>query len=173
MLVDDIRTNEELLTFVAEGGKPEYHFFWHGPFSQWEPSSFFIDKEHYPTAEHYMMAEKARFFEDRDTLDKIMATTSPREAKRLGRKVSNFDAYAWNKACKELVIEGNVAKFEQNPYLKKHLVESKGVVLVEASPYDKVWGIGVDVETALFLDPSEWKGENYLGYVLMEVRTRL
>jgi ribA/ribD-fused uncharacterized protein len=168
--VNDLRTYKELQAFIADGGKPEYHFFWMGPFSQWNRRTFTIAGIDYPTAEHWMMAEKARLFEDEIALEGIMQAAHPVAAKEFGRKVVGFNAEAWDQVCMDVVVSGNLAKFEQNPDIKYHLLETEGLVLVEASPDDRIWGIGLGTEDPLRLDPANWKGKNYLGFALMEVR---
>lgn len=150
-----------------------YTFFWHGPFSQWHPSIFCVDGIRYYCAEQYMMAQKAVIFNDYQTLSKIMSTRNPKEQKALGRKVTGFDSDIWEHICQDIVYRGNLAKFSQNDSLRVELLKTVGTALVEASPYDKVWGIGLGPEDPLRLDPSNWKGTNYLGLCLMRVREAL
>lgn len=180
----DIRSNEELVSIMQSGTKVEFIFFY-GHFvprdgragesclSQWYPISFEIDGVSYPTAEHYMMAEKARLFNDVDSLEKIFKVSSPREAKKLGGNVSNFDRETWDKKCFDIIVSGNMAKFRQNFKLGKFLKYSGGKVLVEANPRDKVLGIGMSSKNEKAKLPENWKGSNLLGYALMEVRARL
>lgn len=151
----------------------EFTFFWDGPFSQWYPSFFTVDGVEYCCCEQYMMAKKALFFGDNDTYKKIMETTSPREQKKLGREVKNFNEGQWNKVAKDIVEEGNYAKFSQNKSLKDILLATKGTSLVEASPYDKIWGIGLREGDPLTLSRETWRGTNWLGEVLDKVRDRL
>ena len=151
----------------------EFTFFWDGPFSQWHPSMFDIDGVVYNTAEQYMMSEKARFFNDKESRDKIMASDSPREQKAIGRKVKNFDADKWNGVSRNIVYKGNMAKFRQNKDLRTALFNTKGSSIVEASPYDKIWGIGMGEEEDLIHDRSQWKGLNWLGETLDRVRDDL
>lgn len=141
--------------------------------SQWYPSTFIVDGITYNCAEQYMMAEKARTFLDEETLAEILAASEPDVIKKLGRKVANFDATIWDEKCIEAVYKGNIHKFRQNPQLLKFLFSTGESTLVEASPYDKIWGIGMDESAASKLYPHVWKGENRLGFILMEVREYL
>ncbi len=148
----------------------KFTFFWNGPFSQWYPSKFKIDDVEYNCCEQWMMAEKARFFHDFESEKKIMETDSPKEQKALGRKVKGFDAEEWNKVARDIVFDGNEAKFCADENLQKVLLETRGTCLVEASPYDKVWGIGLAEDDPRALDRSQWQGTNWLGEVLDQVR---
>lgn len=139
-------------------------------FSQWYDVYFEIDGIQYHTTEQYMMASKARLFGDEDTLNEIMNATTPFEYKKLGRKVKGFEPCLWDEKKLDIVVEGNKAKYGQNPELKEFLLSTDDAILVEASPYDTIWGIGMDRETALNSKVEDWKGENLLGCALMEVR---
>lgn len=138
--------------------------------SQWYPCFFTIDGVRYSTAEQYMMAEKARLMGDEACREAIMATSDPNEIKALGRQVDNFDETLWNKEKSRVVEKGNLAKFSQNEALKTFLLSTEDKVLVEASPYDSIWGIGLRAEDAEAQDPRQWKGSNLLGFALMKVR---
>lgn len=148
-------------------------FFYGGFMSQWYRSSFNIDGVEYCTAEQYMMAMKAHYFGDDDITAKIMDTEDPSEQKALGRQVSNFNAEAWNAVSRGFVYKGNMAKFSQNERLKKLLKDTGDAELVEASPYDKIWGIGLGMNNPDRLDKTKWRGTNWLGEVLMKVRKDL
>ena len=165
----------------AEGQTYEYLYFWgHQPsrtglvtkscFSQWYASSFAVDGKLYPTAEHWMMAAKARLFGDDESLIAILDADSPREAKAIGREVRDFDEATWTDNARKLVTEGNIAKFEQNDQIRKFLIGTGDAVLVEASPYDRIWGIGLKVDDARAKYPDTWRGQNLLGFALMDVR---
>jgi len=117
-----------------------------------------------------MMAQKAYLFEDFQTLQRIMSSSDPKEMKALGRKVQNFKASEWEERSRDIVRAGNIAKFGQNPKLLKFLVSTKPSIIVEASPYDRVWGIGMGERCPEAKQPAKWKGENKLGFVLTEVR---
>lgn len=150
-----------------------FTFFWDGPFSQWEPAKFTVDGTEYNCAEQYMMAEKARMFEDHDTLDRIMEEDSPREQKKLGRQVKGFNTDRWNARAREIVYDGNYAKFTQNSELLEKLLATAGTTLVEASPYDCVWGIGLKATDLAAKDRDKWRGTNWLGETLTGLREDL
>ena len=132
-----------------------------------------IDGIRYPTAEHWMMAGKARLFDDQATLQEILKTPDPKVAKALGRTVKNFDGAVWEANAPRLVTEGNVAKFGQNEDLRVFLRSTQKAVLVEASPYDKIWGIGLKATDERARHPDTWQGQNLLGFALMDVREEL
>jgi len=149
----------------------EYTFFWanKSPFSQWYPSKFTdFNGVGFSRAEQYMMYAKAIMFGDDCVAKKILETTEPWEQKNLGRQVSGFDFTIWNAHCREIVTVGNYFKFTQNEKLKKTLLLTGDTLLVEASPYDRIWGIGFDEQHAL-ANIERW-GTNYLGQCLVEVR---
>ena len=136
----------------ANGKVYQYLYFWsHRPsktgeitkacLSQWHQSGFQLKDAYYPTAEHWMMAEKARLFDDKDSLRSILAVHDPKAAKALGRKVKNFDGAVWQANARRIVTEGNLAKFSQNEHLRTFLLGTDDMVLVEASPLDRIWGI--------------------------------
>lgn len=157
------------MTNLAEISK-DYHFFWGGPFSQWYPSSFNIERITYNCAEQYMMAEKARLFNDTEALAAIMKSKDPSQQKGIGRKVKGFDVDEWNNICRLVVYRGNLAKFSQNLALRDFLTESGEQIIVEASPEDKIWGIGLHESDPDVMDESKWKGLNWLGIAIMQVR---
>lgn len=179
------KTCTELNQAMQKGWRPKWAFFWgHTPskdgsvtkscFSQWwSGHPFDVDGIRYATAEHYMMAEKARLFHDEATLSKIIAAKSPAIAKKLGRQVAHFDDRTWLQHRWDIVVRGNAAKFAQHEELKTFLLETGDRVLVEASPYDRIWGIGMLATDDDAEKPQLWKGLNLLGFALMEVRERL
>jgi ribA/ribD-fused uncharacterized protein len=177
-------TRETLIAHLTAGGTADYLFFWgHTPkseklvdascLSQWFPAAFEVDGVVYRTAEHWMMAEKARLFGDRDTLAEILAAPSPAAAKALGRKVQRYSDEAWARARSEAVVRGNVAKFGQHEALGAFLRSTRQRVLVEASPHDRIWGIGMSASNVDARIPARWRGENLLGFALMEARAHL
>ncbi|MBW8688197.1 NADAR family protein [Chitinophaga rhizophila] len=142
-------------------------------FSQWWPAAFTADNHTYITAEHWMMAGKARLFADTAIEQEILQAPSPAIAKQLGRKVKNFDPVKWDAEKFNIVVEGNLLKFSQHPKLKEFLISTGDTILVEASPLDRIWGIGMGAAHEHAANPLLWKGQNLLGYALMEVRDQL
>jgi ribA/ribD-fused uncharacterized protein len=175
---------QELKLRISKGQRFSYLMFWgHRPspdgritktcLSQWFESPFELDGEIYQTSEHWMMASKARLFGDHEVLMQILKASEPQTVKELGRAVKNFDDRVWKANRRRLVTEGNIAKFEQNDQLKSFLLSTCGVVLVEASPVDSIWGIGLIADDERAKDPMMWQGENLLGFALMDVREKL
>lgn len=184
MEADAVASLEELVTALDRGLRPRYLFFWsHRParpgqvdrscLSQWWMAPFAVEGVVYPSAEHFMMAEKARLFGDDSTRQRILAGGSPAQVKKLGRQVARFDEGVWAQACFGIVVAGNRAKFGQNPELAAYLRSTAKRVLVEASPYDLVWGIGLEEAHPDAEYPRRWKGSNLLGFALMQVRREL
>ena len=151
----------------------KYTFFWSGPFSQWYPSTFVINGIEFNCAEQWMMFCKATLFNDMETRHKIMATSNPKNQKAFGRQVANFQPDIWNNIARFLVYQGSLAKYSQNNELFVELAKTRGTTLVEASPYDTVWGIGLNAEDAANTPESEWRGYNWLGQVLTQLREDL
>lgn len=148
----------------------EFTFFYGGTFSQWKCCSFVEDGIKFNCAEQYMMYHKAKLFGDDRIAKQILELSNPKEQKKLGRLVKNFDEKIWDKHKYEIVKNGNILKFSQNPNLKKELLSTRTSILVEASPYDRVWGIGIGEMDPSRHNPKNWKGENLLGFALTEVR---
>lgn len=140
--------------------------------SQWYPSYMVIDNYHYWNVEQYLMAEKARTFADEEALSKIRQTQDPKDIKALGRQVKGYVDEVWVAKRREIALRANTVKFRTIPQLRKFLYETGDAVLVEASPYDRVWGIGYNQDEAPRIPEERW-GENLLGQVLMEVREHL
>jgi ribA/ribD-fused uncharacterized protein len=151
----------------------KYIFFWGGTYSQWCPSPFTIDGVNYNCCEQYMMSKKALTFNDILAHEEIMATDSPREQKAIGRRVKNFDPQVWSEVSREVVYEANMAKFTQNPDMYDELMATGELEIVEASPEDKIWGIGLHESDPRCLDKSQWQGTNWLGEAIMRVRETL
>ncbi|MBB6240059.1 hypothetical protein HDC90_004721 [Pedobacter sp. AK013] len=141
--------------------------------SQWWPSSFVENDIIYQTAEHYMMAKKALLFNDHEVFEKILTKKSPKDVKDLGRQIKNFDVEKWDAHKFDIVKQGNLLKFSQNEALKAFLLQTKNKILVEASPVDAIWGIGLAEDHVDAKIPMHWKGLNLLGFALMEVRDEL
>lgn len=166
---------------IQANRKNKFLFFWgHRPnrdghitkscFSQWWEREFTVDGVVYSSAEHWMMAEKAELFDDPDTKQLILQAKTPGEAKKLGRKVKNFNPEKWDSEKYSIVMNGNLHKFQQDLDLKEYLLSTNSRVLVEASPVDPIWGIGLAADNEAALHPIRWKGQNLLGFALMEVR---
>lgn len=173
---------EKLLQEKRDWTKDDFIFFWgHRKgkkigktcFSQWYEVNFEVDGHKYNCAEQYMMAQKAWLFKDFEIFGKILNTKDPKDIKTLGREVKNFDPKIWSEHKFEIVIKGNLGKFGENTELKEFLLSTGDKILVEASPYDKIWGIGMKVGTPGIDNPANWKGENLLGFALMSVRDEL
>lgn len=182
-----IRPDEHLAALLAAeavGQQAKFLFFWghrpqpdgtvgRGCLSQWWPAPFTVDGVAYPTAEHWMMAGKARLFRDDDAAAAVLAAEHPHAAKAVGRSVRGFDEQAWAAARFDLVVAGNLAKYRQHPELAAFLAATRARVLVEASPRDRVWGIGMGASNPDAARPSRWRGTNLLGFALMNVRDQL
>ncbi|RDS62695.1 DUF1768 domain-containing protein [Streptomyces sp. M7] len=169
---------------VRTGARVKYLHFWgHRPLpdgrvgasclSQWWPSPFTVDGVRYATAEHWMMAGKARLFRDAEAERLALVAEHPAEAKKAGRLVRGFDDAVWARERFRIVVEGSVHKFAAHPQLRGFLLGTGERVLVEASPLDRVWGIGLAATDQGAGDPERWKGPNLLGFALMEARERL
>lgn len=177
-------TAKTLAAHLAAGNSVDFLFFWgHTPkgqgvvdascLSQWFPRAFTVDGVSYASAEHFMMAEKARLFSDPAALARILAAPTPAEAKQLGREVQSFDEARWAAARFDAVVRGNVAKFGSHADLKAFLLGTGERMLVEAAPRDTVWGIGLGAANEKARDPGQWRGLNLLGFALVEARRLL
>ena len=136
-------------------------------------AEFRVETHTYCCMEQFMMAEKARLFGDEETLEKIMEARSQGKIKALGREVKHFDQTEWDKCKHTIVLTGNFQKFLQNPELKDFLLRTGDKILVEASPRDRIWGIGMGKANENAENPTAWRGRNLLGFALMEVRDEL
>ncbi|MGW0012291.1 NADAR family protein [Streptomyces tendae] len=183
-VADGIDSREALLARVRAGARIKYLCFWgHRPrpdgsigpscLSQWWPSPFTVDGVEYATAEHWMMAGKARLFADAEAERRVLAAAHPAGAKKAGRLVRGFDEAVWERERFRIVVEGSVHKFASDPALRAFLLGTGGRVLVEASPVDRVWGIGLAADDEAAQDPERWRGPNLLGFALMAARERL
>lgn len=152
--------------------KQLYHFFWKSKLSQWHMCNFTIEDITYNCGEQYMMAQKALLFGDCETFNLIMESDNPRDQKKLGRQVKNFNQEVWDKNKEKIVFDGNLARFTQNKYLKEILLNTQGQ-LVEASPYDRIWGIGLSKNDPRVLNENQWLGQNLLGKILTQVRKQI
>jgi ribA/ribD-fused uncharacterized protein len=148
----------------------QFTFFYGGPGSQWYPSWFTIEGVEYNCAEQFMMAEKARLFGDDDALDIIMKSDNPKVQKATGRLVRGFVSSKWEANRKLIVYRANFAKFTQDTNCLNWLLATDGTTLVEASPWDRVWGIGLAANDPRALSRSTWQGSNDLGEIETQVR---
>ncbi|MGW5199550.1 NADAR family protein [Streptomyces spiralis] len=175
---------EALIREVHAGARIKYLHFWgHRPrpdgrvgancLSQWWPSPFTVEGVMYATAEHWMMAGKARLFGDAEAERRALAAGHPSLAKKAGRLVRGFDEDIWARERFRIVVAGSVHKFAADPELREFLLGTGDRVLVEASPVDRVWGIGLAADDEAAADPERWRGPNLLGFALMEARHRL
>lgn len=143
------------------------------PFSQWYRCAFTVDGQSFNCAEQFMMFGKATLFDDAETAARILAADHPRDHKALGRKVKRFDDALWRRERERIVRAGNRAKFTQDPALLAQLASTRGTTLVEASPYDRIWGIGLAATDPRAHDPNQWRGQNLLGKILTSLRDEL
>ncbi|WP_443064854.1 NADAR family protein [Streptomyces sp. NBC_00576] len=175
---------EALTREVRAGARVRYLHFWgHRPrpdggvgascLSQWWPAAFSVDGVEYATAEHWMMAAKARLFEDEEAEHRAISAPNPALAKKAGRLVRGFDEAVWERERFGIVVEGSVHKFAAHTALRGFLLGTGERVLVEASPMDRVWGIGLAADDEAAMDPERWRGPNLLGFALMAARERL
>lgn len=174
---------DSLVQQIIDGLQPKFLCFWgHSGqagsvgkecLSQWYPATFEIAGTSYDTAEHYMMAARARLFDDNEAATKILAAKHPGEAKKLGREVRGFKDDVWNDQRFRIVVEASLAKFEQNVELGEFLMKTGDRVLVEASPQDRIWGIGLAQSSTDSERPENWRGLNLLGFALMVARDEL
>jgi ribA/ribD-fused uncharacterized protein len=148
-------------------------FFWNGIYSQWHKAPMTIGKIEYNSCEQYMMHQKALLFGDEIVADLIMQETNPKEQKKYGRQIQNFDKATWDKNCLAIVYEGNLAKFKQNLDLKTEMLLTGNRFFVEASPLDNIWGIGLAEDAEGIDDPSYWLGLNLLGQALTLVKNQI
>lgn len=179
-----IVTRDALVSTVESGTRVKYLHFWghraradgqvgSSCLSQWWPSPFVVEGVVYATAEHWMMASKARLFGDAEAERRAVDAANPALAKKAGRLVRGFDDAVWERERFGIVVEGSVHKFAAHPELRAFLLGTGDRVLVEASPLDRVWGIGLAATDEGAFDPRRWRGGNLLGFALMEARERL
>ncbi|UOZ10427.1 NADAR family protein [Amycolatopsis sp. WQ 127309] len=178
------RSVEELTRALDAGKRFKYVCFWgnqpprgggvgSGCLSQWWPSPFVVDDVRFATAEHHMMWRKAKLFGDDEVAAQVLAAVHPKQAKDFGRRVRRFDEATWVACRREIVVDGNVAKFAQHPDLGRYLTGTGDRVVVEASPVDRVWGIGLAADDPRTGNPRGWRGLNLLGFALADVRAQL
>ena len=177
-------TIDSMLKQFETGEQLEFLYFWGHTnkakdavgkqcLSQWYDAGFYVDSLHYKTAEHWMMAQKALLFNEPDVFKEIVNSDSAKKVKALGRQIKQFSSDKWNEHKYKIVVDGNTHKFTQNPALFNFLKQTGSAYLVEASPNDAIWGIGIDENSEDIDNPYLWNGQNLLGFALMEVRDRL
>ena len=180
--MEDSEHLDQLRARFNAGDRLKYVFFWGHQskaaidaacFSQWYAAPFVVDAQRYPTAEHFMMAEKAALFGDEATRQQVLNASNPGAAKALGRQVRHFDEAVWRANRFSIVVRANVAKFSQNAALGRYLQQTGTRILVEASPVDTIWGVGLAQDDEQINDPNAWRGLNLLGFALMQVRDGL
>jgi len=158
---------EPVLFFGSDESKGPYR-----NFSNMSAHPIDMDGEKFPTVEHYFQAMKAKEFKDDEIYNKIVKSKTPKAAKALGIKVKNFVTEVWDDKRDEIMSKAIHAKFSQHPELRKELLDTGDKVIGEANPRDTYWGIGTAVESDKAKTPSKWRGQNKLGKMLMELRTR-
>lgn len=175
---------DALISRIAAGERVKFlAFYGHAPapsgeigpdrFSQWSPTPFEVDGEFFKTAEHFMMAAKARLFGDEARRALVLEADSPGAAKAHGRAVRDFDQSVWEQEREAIVTAGSVAKFGADPELRAYLIGTGDRVLVEAAPRDRIWGVGMGRQDPDIERPDRWRGLNLLGFALMRARARL
>lgn len=149
-----------------------YTFFWgeESPFSQFFITEFVIDNKKFNCTEQYMMYSKAITFGDSEIAKQILETQKPGKQKKLGRLVKNFDSDKWDEIAEDIVYKGNYAKFSQNKKIYDELLNTNETELVEVSPTDTIWGIGLPRNNPKIYDKSKWRGQNKLGIILTKLR---
>ncbi len=179
-------TCARLLQEAADGKQHTFCLFWgHQPsgdgsitkscFSQWwmEPEQFRSGANHYCCMEQFMMEQKAELFGDETIRQQVLESQTPKQMKALGRKVRGFDQTVWDQAKYSIVLNGNWCKFSQNRKMRDFLLSTGDSILAEASPYDGIWGIRLSADSPDAQAPGKWRGQNLLGFALMEVRDEL
>jgi len=148
----------------------KYFFFWKHRLSQWHIVNFTVNGVVFNCCEMYMMYHKALLMGDSEAAEEILREKNPSNHQKLGRQIKNFNQELWdmNKYC--IVLGGNLARFMQSPPCRELLLATGDKILVEASPYDKVWGVALSADNPDILDETKWRGENLLGKVLTQVR---
>ena len=181
---EDYDSLDSLCRAYRSGSRLSFLFFWGHTtetpervgkecLSQWYPAPFVLDGYRFPTAEHYMMFRKATLFDDNSIAERILEARTPDAVKALGRSVRRFDHGVWEHHRSGIVVAGNCAKFSQNGSLLEFLRGTGERILVEASPLDRVWGIGLGADDTHAANPLKWQGLNLLGFALMNARNQL
>lgn len=141
-----------------------------GYLSNWYLSDFMVEGITFTSMEQYMMYQKAVVFRDMTIAEDILSTSGVAEIKAFGRKVSNYDDTVWNGVRQIIIYRGLLEKFRQNKELEQQLLATGDAILAECAVKDRIWGIGLSMHDSDRLDIKKWKGQNLLGFALMEVR---
>ncbi|MBQ8175832.1 MAG: NADAR family protein [Oscillospiraceae bacterium] len=144
-----------------------------GYLSNWYMSDFVIDDIKFTSMEQYMMYKKAQLFNDTEIMQEILSTDNVGKIKMLGRSVKNYDETMWNGVRQIVVYEGLFAKFSQNESLREKLLATENDILAECAVSDCIWGIGLAMNDEKRLSTEEWRGQNLLGFAIMQVREKL
>lgn len=171
MIHDEDYNGDYPETNITTVNGKDYVFFWGGPFSNWLIHPFTHNGVEYTCSEQYMMEQKALTFGDFESAKQIMASRSPASQKAIGRQIKNFDYMRWQAVCQSIMVPALVSKFTSTPRLKETILGTGDACLVEASPYDAVWGVALSADDPRILDETQWRGMNLLGIVLMAART--
>lgn len=151
-----------------------YTFFWQtgSPFSNWHPSLYTYNDIAFNCSEQGVMWSKAKLFGDEKIADEILkcTTSQQKKMKTLGREIRSFKESTWKKNKVRIYKQHCYEKFSQNKHLKEKLLETGSNLLVEASPHDRIWGIGLNEKSAKKIHPTKWPGLNLLGKLLTEIR---
>lgn len=153
----------------------KYVFFWETAdiYSNWYPARFRFEGHTFTNSEQAMMYEKAKLMGDTASMGKILKTTNPKKVKQLGREIKPWNEKLWEKNRLPIMTKICLVKFRANPVLKQELLNTGDKIIVEASPYDIIWGIGMRDDDDGVENPKKWKGLNLLGKALMAVREQL
>jgi ribA/ribD-fused uncharacterized protein len=172
-----LKEKEKMKTWELETETGVY--FWGGILSNWAKIGFTAQAEidgafeRYNTSEQYMMRVKADLFKDADAATRVMATSDPRKQKAIGRSIQGYSDAVWDGAARDLTYPGVYAKFEQNAKERDLLLSTCDKIIVEASPLDTKWGVGLEHLDERIFDKSQWRGTNWLGHMLMRARDDL
>ena len=148
-------------------------YFWGSVYSQWHKCKFSDEGIIFTSAEQYMMYHKAKTFNDTEIAMKILKSSDPSVQKKLGRSVRGYKEDIWNEKRLSVVAMGNYLKFSQNRDLKEEILGTGNKIFVEGSPYDRIWGVGLDCTDIRILDEKHWDGMNLLGKALMMAREKI
>lgn len=144
-----------------------------GYLSNWYMSDFVADDIKFTSMEQYMMYKKAQLFNDKEIMQEILSIDNVGKIKMLGRSVKNYDEVMWNGVRQIVVYEGLYAKFSQNESLREKLLATENDILAECAVSDCIWGIGLAMNDDKRLSTEEWRGQNLLGFAIMQVREKL